>query len=230
MIRKSDLRGFKLPGWLEALKATLFADDTTVYLGEGDKFEVLQRILDTWCSAAKAKFNLSKTEIIPIGTPAFRKELADTYKSSGRWEDYPPDVHVASDGEAVRILGAFFGNGIGECDVWSPRLAKLEDTLKRWKLGRTTLEGKPHVAQMLVGGMTQFLTDVQRMPDRIRLRLNGILRKYIWDDKHNTPVGMAHLALPFDQGGFKILDLEARNEAITVMWLRSFLSFGPNRP
>ncbi|CDO76537.1 hypothetical protein BN946_scf184769.g1 [Trametes cinnabarina] len=212
MIRKSNLQGFKLPAWLEALKATLFADDTTVYL------------------PAKAKFNISKTEIIPIGSPAYRKEFAETYKATGRWKDYPPNVHIAGEGEPVRILGAFLGSNISECDVWSPRLAKIDDTLKRWKLGRTTLEGKRHVAQMFVGGMTQFLTDVQRMPDQIWSRLTKILRKYIWDDKHNTPVGMAHLALPFEQGGFKILDLEARNDAITVTWLKSYLALGPNRP
>ncbi|CDO76740.1 hypothetical protein BN946_scf184813.g10 [Trametes cinnabarina] len=230
MIRKSNLKGFELPGHLEVLKATLFADDTTTYLTEDDKFEDLQSILNTWCSAAKAKFNISKTEIIPIGTPAYREEFAWTYKSTGRWKDYPQNVHVAGEGEPVRILGAFFGNNIGECEVWSTRLAKLEDTLKRWKLGRTTLEGKRHVAQMFVGGMTQFLTDVQRMPDLVKSRLTKILRKYIWDDKHNTPVGMAHLSLPFDQGGFKILDIESRNEAISIMWLKSYLSFGPNRP
>ncbi|KAI0772298.1 hypothetical protein BD413DRAFT_474503, partial [Trametes elegans] len=169
---------------------------------EDDKFQDLQSTLNTWCSAAKAKFNISKTEIIPIGTPAYREEFARTYKVTGRWKDYPLNVHVAGEGEPVRILGAFFGNNIGECEVWSTRLTKLEDTLKRWKLGRTTLEGKRHVTQMFVGGMTQFLTDVQRMPDQVKSRLTRILRKYIWDDKHNTPVGLAHLSLPFDQGGF----------------------------
>ncbi|KAI0769581.1 hypothetical protein BD413DRAFT_439477, partial [Trametes elegans] len=124
------------------------------------------------------------------------------YKVTGRWKNYPQNVHVAGEGEPVCILGAFFGYNIGECEVWSTRLTKLEDTLKRWKLGRTTLEGKRHVAQMFIGGMTQFLTDVQRMPDQVKSRLTKILRKYIWDDKHNNPVGLAHLSLPFDQGGF----------------------------
>ena len=71
MIRKSDLRGYDVPEKLETLKATLFANDTTVYLAEDNDFETLQRILDTWCSAAKVCFNISKTEIIPIGTKAY---------------------------------------------------------------------------------------------------------------------------------------------------------------
>ncbi|KAH9848601.1 hypothetical protein C2E23DRAFT_713405, partial [Lenzites betulinus] len=127
--------------------------------------------------------------------------LVNTYRTTGAWGNYPQNVHVAREGEPVRILGAFFGNGLDDCGVWSPRLAKLDDTLRRWKLGRTTLEGKRHVAQMFVGGMTQFLTDVQRMPKTILSRMTKILRKYIWDDKFNTPVGMSHLCLPFEEGG-----------------------------
>ena len=71
MIHKSDLRGYDVPEKLKTLKATLFADDTTVYLAEDDDFETLQRILDTWCLAAKVHFNISKIEIIPIGTKAY---------------------------------------------------------------------------------------------------------------------------------------------------------------
>ncbi|CDO71547.1 hypothetical protein BN946_scf184911.g17 [Trametes cinnabarina] len=230
MIRKSELKGFDISNRLEALKATLFADDTTTYLHEDDDFGVLQNILDTWCSAAKAKFNMKKTEIIPIGQKTYRKEVADTYTATGGWKNYPRAVHVAGEGDAIRILGAFLGNGIDECDVWSRTLAKITEALDRWKAGRKSLEGKRHIAQMLFGGMTQFLTDVQRMPPNISQRLTKILWRYIWDDHHNTPVGMSHLMLPFEKGSFKILDLDSRNEAIDVSWLKAYLTFGPNWP
>ncbi|KAH9886322.1 hypothetical protein C8Q73DRAFT_624057, partial [Cubamyces lactineus] len=230
MIRKSDIRGIEIPNRVEALKATLFADDTTVYLAAEDDFAILQCVLDKWCSAAKAKFNISKTEIIPIGEPKYRKQMVETYHCTGRWGNYPQNVHMAGDGDAVRILGAYFGNGLDDCNVWSVRLAKLEETLKRWKMGHTSLEGKRHVAQMFVAGMTQFLTDVQRMPGYILKRLNTVIRNYIWDDKHNTPVAMTHLHLPVEKGGIKLIDLEARNEAIDLTWLRSYLSFGEGRP
>ncbi|EIW58329.1 uncharacterized protein TRAVEDRAFT_100218, partial [Trametes versicolor FP-101664 SS1] len=72
MIRNSPLKGMNIPTSGSALKATLFADDTTVYLSEEDDFQVLQSVLDTWCSAAKARFNIGKTEIIPLGSREFR--------------------------------------------------------------------------------------------------------------------------------------------------------------
>ncbi len=237
MIRKSELEGFKIPRCEEVLKAVLFADDTTVYLSSRDDFATLQRVLDTWCSAAKARFNISKTEIIPIGNPEYREEMARTYRATGAWQNYPRGVHVAQEGEAVRILGAFFGNGIAQADIWSLVLTKivaikkpLMHAIARWKMGHATLQGKKHVIQMIVGGMTQFFTTVQRMPDEIVKRLTKIIRGYLWEDRHNTPVGMQHVCLPVAMGGLGILDLNARNEAIDIMWLKTYLDLGEERP
>ncbi len=237
MIRQSEIKGFSIPRCNEALKAVLFADDTTVYLSSQDDFNSLQKVLDIWCSAAKAKFNISKTEIIPIGSAEFRKEMAETYRVSGAWKNYPRGVHVAQEGEAIRILGAFFGNGIRQTDVWSLVLTKivamrqpLMQVMARWKAGHATIQGKRHVVQMIVGGMTQYLTTVQRMPEPILRRLNKIIRGYLWDDRHNTLVGLSHLYLPVERGGLGLVDLEARNEAIDVMWLKTYLNFGEDRP
>ncbi len=237
MIRKSDIEGFNIPRCNEVLKAVLFADDTTVYLSSNDDFRVLQDILDTWCSAAKARFNMGKTEIIPIGRATFREEMAQTYRATGAWKNYPRGVHVTQEGEAVRILGAFFGNGIDQVGVWSLVLAKivamrkpLLEVIERWKNGHATIQGKKHVVQMIVGGMTQYLTAVQRMPEPIRVRLDKIIRNYIWNDRRNSPVGIKHLHLPVNQGGLGLLDLEARNEAVDVMWLKAYLDLSNNRP
>ncbi len=237
MIRKSTITGFDIPRCNEVLKAVLFADDTTVYLSSKDDFSVLQKLLDTWCSAAKAKFNMSKTEIIPIGGQDYRREMADTYRDTGVWKNYPAGVHVAQEGEAVRILGAFFGNGVEQVNVWTLVLNKivamrppLMQVLARWKAGHATIYGKKHVVQMVIGGITQYLTTVQRMPQVIRDRLNKVMRAYLWDDRHNTPVGSKHLYLPVEQGGIGLLDLKARSEAIDVMWLKAYLDFSENRP
>ncbi|KAI0822867.1 hypothetical protein BC628DRAFT_1411920 [Trametes gibbosa] len=208
MIRKSNLRGFNILGTVETLKATLFADNTTVYLSEDNDFGTLQAVLDTWCSAVKAKFNIKKTGIIPIGQLEYYERVAKTYQATGHWKNYPQNVHIAKEAEPVRILGTFFRNDVSEAAVWTPKINKLVSAIEKWKVGRTTLEGKRHVSQMMIGGMTQFLTDVQWMPAP---------RNYLWDDKHNIPVSMAHMCNPFMMGGFNILDLKTQNEAIDVM-------------
>ncbi|KAI0743384.1 hypothetical protein C8Q80DRAFT_1220408 [Daedaleopsis nitida] len=200
MIRKSPLEGFKIPGVVDAVKATLFADDTTTYLAEHDDFSVLQEILDTWCSAAKAKFNIAKTEVLPIGTRDFRTEMAETYKSTGRWRNFPEGARVAGEGEPVRILGAFVGNGVEQCGVWTPTIAKIDATVQRWQAGISTIEGRRHVTQMVFGGMTQFLTDVQSMPAKVCKRVETMMSKYLWHDRVIPPVSKEHVQQGFGAG------------------------------
>ncbi|KAE9396834.1 hypothetical protein BT96DRAFT_780838, partial [Gymnopus androsaceus JB14] len=72
-IRKSDLKGFNdIPGVKEKLITNLFADDTTVFLNEEDGLEDLEKILDNWCMASTAVFNIAKTQILPIGKKEYR--------------------------------------------------------------------------------------------------------------------------------------------------------------
>lgn len=75
MLRLSSLKGFEIPGVENKLITTLFADDTTVFLSQFDKFTNLESILNKWYIASRACFNVSKAEIIPIGNPLYRKEV-----------------------------------------------------------------------------------------------------------------------------------------------------------
>ncbi len=102
--------------------------------------------------------------------------------------------------------------------------------IARWKTGNATIQGRKHIIQMIVGGITQFLTNVQRMPAVIEKRLNRIIRGVLWNDKTTPPVSLDYVYLPVEAGGLGILDLEARSEAIDIMWLRAYLDFGKDRP
>src|SRR5882672_11188404 len=53
------------------LIAKLFEDDTLVYLGSNDKFSDLEDIINLFCKASTAHFNMEKTEALLIGLPAY---------------------------------------------------------------------------------------------------------------------------------------------------------------
>jgi hypothetical protein len=59
-------------------KIAMFADDTTLFLGETDRLDVVNETLDHWCKASGAKFNIEKTEIVPIGTENYRTTVVVT--------------------------------------------------------------------------------------------------------------------------------------------------------
>ncbi len=89
----------------------LFADDTNLYLGKGDDFQLIQTILDEWCQISGAKFNQEKMEIIPIGKEEHRLNAATTRLLNPRDQiPLPEGIRIAKDGDTIRMLGAWIGN------------------------------------------------------------------------------------------------------------------------
>ena len=161
----NSLEGLSFSGKEGRLLVNLFADDTTLYLSKNDKFDTIEKILKEWCDISGAKFNIEKTEIIPIGTEEHRSEVVNTRKIHPTDAD-PLDekIRIAKDGEAVRSLGAWIGNRINDHMPWETVLDKIIRKLEIWGRSHPTLYGKRLIVQAVVGGHTQFLTKAQGMP------------------------------------------------------------------
>jgi hypothetical protein len=230
-LRQSDLKGYKVKGRKERLIATLFADDTMVYLDAGDDFGALLAILDEWCIAAGAKFNISKTEMIPIGTITHRdRVLANRFINGINGMMIPAHIKIAKEGEPIRTLGAWVGNGVGQIDIWACTMEKVDEALERWELGKPSMEGRCLIILMVVGGMTQYLATVQRMPKEVEAQLEKRVRKFLWAEKTSVTVNKETVYALAEMGGRDLLDIVARNEAIAITWLKTYLSFGADRP
>ncbi|KAF9542899.1 hypothetical protein CPC08DRAFT_745369 [Agrocybe pediades] len=163
MLRQSNLQGFKIKGEAERLITTLFADDTTVWLSAQDNFEDLQVILEKWCRVSGAKFNITKTVILPVGTPEYRIQLQYTRKLNENGREIPADMQIAEDGTPVRVLGAYVGNKLDQVAIWTPVLEKIDTQLANWDKGHHTQDGRRLIIGMVVGSLTQYLTRVQGM-------------------------------------------------------------------
>ncbi|TFY53337.1 hypothetical protein EVJ58_g9508 [Rhodofomes roseus] len=231
-LRRSCLIGFRIPGTLGKLVANLFADDTSAFLCARDSWSGLWLVLDEWCLASGARFNGGKTEVVPIGSVEYRASVIatrciDPLKPNER---IPESVHIALDGEAVRVLGAWIGNGVDQVAVWAPALAKVDAFLERWSKCRPSLTGKKHIVQMGPGGITQYLTTVQGMPAQVEDALTTTIRTFVWDGAKTAPVAMEMLTRPVSEGGLGLLDIRARNEAIELMWTKRYLTLTDDRP
>ncbi|KAI0054455.1 hypothetical protein BV25DRAFT_1784342, partial [Artomyces pyxidatus] len=217
MLRASSLRGYRIPGIEQRLITTLFADDTTVYLSHLDNYSDLTTLLQKWCIASTARFNLNKTEIIPIGKPTYRAQLIASRQMNDNALPLPPGIHIATEGEAVRSLGAWIGNNTDTSVPWTRVVNRIVAALDRWSQchpSKTT--GRPLIIQMIVGGMTQYLAKVQGTPPAIEKKLMKIIRDFMWGPIHTPPINSKTLSLPREQGGLKVLDIQARNEAIQL--------------
>ena len=138
-------------------------------------------------------------------------------------------IHISGDGEPMRILGAWVGNNVDQATVWSPVIDKIRNNLAHWDKSHPTIFGKRLIVQMIVGGMSQYLTMAQAMPKQVEEILEKIIHAFIWEDSRPS-VSLDTLCLPIGQGGIKLLNLSSRNKAIEIMWLKSYLTLGQKRP
>jgi len=141
----------------------------------------------------------------------------------------PDEIKIAADGTPVRVLGAYVGNNVNQTAVWTPVLEKIDVKLKRWARSHPTQDGKRLIIGMEVGGLTQYLTRVQGMPKEIEETLNRKITKFLWDGA-SAMVNLETMTQPIMRGGKRVLDTKARNEAIELMKIKSYLNFGPERP
>ncbi|EIW64975.1 uncharacterized protein TRAVEDRAFT_76807, partial [Trametes versicolor FP-101664 SS1] len=229
-LRRSSLRGLQIPGEAERLVAKLFADDTTVYLSGEDDYGEMLRVTTRWCRASRARFNREKTEILPIGTEAYRREVLTTRKLCAGTDEIPATAHIVRDGQAIRSLGAWIGNGIDLEAPWEPVIKTIETNLAKWKRGRPTMNGRKLAVAIEVAGRTQFRAAVQTMPASVEQRLTKIVADFTWNGDARPCIARDQLYLPVPRGGLKLLNMKARNEAIAIMWLKTYLAVGLRRP
>ncbi|KAF9781531.1 hypothetical protein BJ322DRAFT_994004, partial [Thelephora terrestris] len=222
-IRNSPIWGISIEGAPEQIKCKLFADGTMVYLHKTDDLTTLpisttleNEALIPWCKVSGAVFNIAKTEIIPIGSPEYRETLKTTRKLNPTNTPIPTNVRITEEGQPVRVLGAWIGNGVDQATPWTPTIEKIAAGLKKWEANHPTTEGRRLISQMIIGGMTQCLAKVQGMPETALKTLDKLICNFAWSGENKPTVAMAHMSNDKDSGGRKVLDINARNEAIQL--------------
>jgi len=225
------ITGIDIPNIPHNLKIKLFANDTTLFLSEHDSLDKIREVLDRWCHVSGAKFNSEKMEIIPIGTENYRASLIDMRKLNPHDQE-PLDncIHIAPDNTAICLLGAWIGNHTNAATPWEPVLDKIKKDLEWWGRNKPTLYGRKIIVQAVIGGCTQFLTKAQGMPPAIEAALKNMIQKFMWENDSSPRIAYNFLCSPMNEGGLNLLNIQARNEAIEIIWLKSYLDFSPLRP
>ena len=224
-----NIKGITIPGIEQAIKIKLFVDDTNLFLNKEDRLDHIQQALNKWCKASGAKFYIDKIEIIPIGTEEHRKTVVECRKIN--LSDEQPllqRICIAGDGEAVRILGAWIGNKVSNITPWEPIINTIKTKLKAWEKMHPTMNSRQLIIQAVIGGHTQFLVKSQGMLTTIELTITKIINKFIWGQEATPRIVSTMLQAPIENGGLRILNIKARNEAIKIMWLKAYLNFSPS--
>ena len=131
---------------------------------------------------------------------------------------------------AIRSLGAWIGNGIDSQAPWTPVIQAIKKNLDRWAQRNPTMYGRKLIVGMEGGRRSQFLAKVQGMPKDIERELEKIIIDFVWNGDAHPRISKATLYHPVEEGGLNLLDIKSRNEAIDIMWLKSYLDISPARP
>ncbi|KAJ7145027.1 hypothetical protein C8R46DRAFT_918855 [Mycena filopes] len=76
--------------------------------------------------------------------------------------------------------------------------------------------------------MTQYLTQVNEMPPQVQTHLERAMREFMWSGKAAL-VSLEMLQAPRSEGGKNLLDIKARNDALQLMKLKSYLELDPEK-
>lgn len=175
-----------------------------VYLHESDDFTTLkEHALNPWCEVSGVVFNIAKTEVIPFGTKDYRTNLIATRKTNPVSSQFEVNIKIATEGQPTHILGAWTGNKVDQAIPWTPTIEKIATNLKRWEANHPTAKGRRLITQMIIGGMTQYLTKVQGIPETAQKTLEHLICNFAWNGKNKLTISMAHMTNTIKLGGKK---------------------------
>ena len=224
-IRQSNLKGIKINEDVNRLIVSLFADDTLVYLSETDDLNELRNIIDTFCKASTARFNMGKTEYLPVGNKEYREKVIESRKFGNN--EIEDNVKIIKEGEAMRTLGAWVGNETNTNIQWGEVLKKQEQTIDIWSKTNMSLSGKEIILKALVQSKAMFLATVNGMPRDVENKMKKLFKDFLWDGKKRGLMSWNQVIAPKEQGGLNIPDIRTRIEALDIMWIKKWLT--PNK-
>ena len=223
-IRKSSLKGFRIQGLEERVLVSLFTDDTLVYMNEDDNKKTLEKAIRNFCKASTAKFNDEKSEILPIGTKEYRNNVIKT-RTINKTNDGKLDqaIRIIEDKDSLRTLGAYIGNNSETSVQWETILKKQLRILKGWSKTSLSFKGKELILKALIQSRALYLATTNEMPKSIAQRMTRQMKSFTWENKRPL-MNWMDATQPNENGGLGLPDIEARLEAIQVMWLKKYLA------
>nr|FAA01123.1 TPA: Pol [Capsaspora owczarzaki] len=159
------------------IKASLFADDTTIFVRNDKDAMALFKHYETVGRASNLAINQEKTTIVPLG-PRRNDEIPEVFKSLGvEWIDRS---------KTTRVLGVMLGYGDIIKDNYEPALAKAERALHRW-----SSRGLSHPARVLIAntiGLSRVWYQARFVPvDQRQLeKIKNMIQRFIWRKRWPT--------------------------------------------
>ena len=141
----------------------------------------------------------------------------------GSWQNCS-DSPVAIDwsNKMIKVLGVFIGFGDLDEANWRPRIDAVSKCLTSWSSRSLSLSGKALVANALALSRVWYVASLVHMPRGVLKELNSLLFGCFWSGKKDK-VNRKVVVQPKDCGGFAVVSIELKVQALLVQWFRRFV-------
>jgi exonuclease III len=191
---------------------TQFADDTSFSIvNNKNAMHDLFYHLNEYGLISGLKLNINKTEILPLGT-SNETDIPKRYRR-----------HVK---EEVKYLGCTIKKDYKETTNINIKEAsiKIDNLISKWIHRKTTLSGKIAIIKsLLLPQLTYILTNMNSPDDKTIQEIDKKLYKFM-NNGGSEKIKRTILIGNYDEGGYKMTDLQSYTKAIKMNWITRLCS------
>ena len=212
----NQIKGITLPNSSKSIRILQYADDTTLFLrNRTDLREVLSEI-KKFSSVSGLNLNENKSTILQIG----KNQVLETYLENIECR------------EKMKILGVTFSSKspAGELkDNWENIVENIERTLGAWSKRDLSLIGKNIILKTFALSKLNHLIESIGLPNTVLKYLNTMFFRFLWKKRYNNKRAFEKIKRkvmynPTEEGGLKILNIEAIQSAAYLHWAEKLLT------
>ena len=206
----SKIQGFRIGE--EMVKLSLFADDMTCFLRDGDSYITLFQVLECFGDCSGLKVNHEKTEMLALGNNTIQDMTFARHKVC----------------EVIKILGVYFGYDLKQRhDLnFTETLTAIKKSINLWKWRSLSLLGRIQIVKTFAIPKLMYRSSVIALPKGLAKEVNSILYGFVWNWRDK--VKRQALISDLKKGRLKMLDIESMIKAKRVAFLKKFLEEYPS--
>ena len=215
---RATLQGFSLLG-LPPVKLMFYADDLNLFLCTWEPIAPIRQCLDDASFAIGSLFNHEKTDIKPLGRPAFKEACFALQTMNG---EALPGRYVLAPGSPLRVLGVWVGSPDMAKDRWSQLSSHISSISLQWTSISTSLPNWVLVAKSLMLSRCYWLLDGNSIPGPWLHRISNKIMRFVRGPFSRAPY--SYLEAPLADGGLNCPSLTTRKAAYDLKFLGDLIS------
>ena len=215
IIQDPNIKGLNPHNSNKPLKLEQYADDTSLFLKDGNDLRRSMDHLDTFSAFSGLYLNLKKSYALSTnGRHIDTEGIEITFKNT------------------IKILGLFFSNRKSANDIeenWLGRIATVKKIFREWSKRNVSLIGKILIIKTF--GLSQFIFLMKSivLPQNVLREINTMFFKFLWS---NSPINnnasekikRTIMYNDYSSGGLKMIDIIKFQESIMLEWVEKLLS------